>query len=284
MSMAVTEHPGFTLADAWQRLGVTMGTVANNRSLIWELAKRELRERHAGSLLGSTWIVLLPLAQLAIYAVVFTQIFKVKLGGTADMPLGYTTYLFAGLLPWLAIADGLIRNSISMTANANLVKQVVFPIELLPLKSSIAAVTLQVVSTGIAMVFILLNEHTLPLTVALLPVAIALELGMLVGVGWILAVIGVFVRDLKEIIQVALGILVYCIPAFYTAEAVPGALRIPVLLNPFTHIIYVFQDVMYYGRIGHPLSWVIAAGITATALLVGNSFFQRCKPHLGSML
>ena len=254
------------------------------RVLTWELAKRELRDRHAGSALGVAWALLHPLVQLAVYALVFTQIFKVRLGGTADMPFGYTVYIFSGLLPWLAISDSVSRSTVALSGNASLVKQVVFPVEVLPVKSTLAVLVPHGMALCVALAYTLVSEGRVPATYLLLPLLLAVELVLLAGIGWLVAAVGAYFRDLKDIVQVFLVLGVYCVPAFYVESWVPPALRWPILLNPFSHVIYMFQDVMYYGRILHPWSWCVAFAFAGLSFYGGYRVFRGLKVYYGSVL
>lgn len=255
-----------------------------HRRLTYELAMRELRDRHVGSTLGMVWVFLHPLFQLSVYAVVFTQVFRLKLGGTADQPFSYSVYIFAGLLPWLAITESLSKSAVALTSNASLVKQVVFPIEVLTVKSALSVMFVEIIGLSVAATYTLISEHTLPLTYLLLPIPLALQFFTLCGLGWGLSTIGAFFKDLKELVQVSLVVMVYLIPAFYIDTWVPRMLRVPILLNPFTHLIYTFQDAMYYGRIAHPLSWVIATLTALCAVVFGYGLFRKCRNYIGSVL
>ncbi len=255
-----------------------------HRELIGELTRRELQDRHAGSALGICWVFLHPIIQLAVYTVVFTQIFKVKFESGADLPFSYTVYVFAGFLPWVAVSEAVLKSAVSITANASLVKQVVFPTEVLPVKSTIAALVTQLVGLVVAAILTGLTEGRIPVTYLLLPLVLGLEVALLLGIGWGVAAIGTFFRDAREVLQVVLWIGVYCIPAFYLEAWVPDALRPVIRWNPFTHLIHAFQDAMYYGRFAHPWSWVILLVLSPAAFLCGHAVFARSKTRFATVL
>jgi len=259
-------------------------TVVRYRILLWELSKRELRDRHVGSVLGSLWVFLHPAILIGTYALVFTQVFKVRLGGTPEMPLGYTCYIFAGLLPWIAISDSMTRSTVALTSNASLVKQVVFPIEILPIKSMIASVLVQIFGILLAAAYAYAAHDWLPWSYALLPLALVLEVFVLAGLGWMLSAVGAYFRDLRDILQILLMIGMYCMPVFYVEEWVPAVLRLPILINPFTHLIFAFQDAMYYGTVKHPWSWAFSLAFSAVSLCLGYWIFRKCKSFYGSIL
>jgi lipopolysaccharide transport system permease protein len=106
--------------------------VTKHRVLTLHLARREVTDRYTGQVLGLLWTILHPLTLILVYVFVFRYVFRVTIGGSGALPFDYTTYLLAGVIPWLGFQDALARSSTVMTANANLVKQVIFPVEILP--------------------------------------------------------------------------------------------------------------------------------------------------------
>lgn len=272
------------MQNLWLPLREGLGTLYRHRVLTLQLARRELRDRHVGSFLGVLWVFLHPLIQLGVYTLVFTQVFKLKLGGTHELPFNYTVYIFAGFLPWAAISDSIGRSTVALTGNASLVKQVVFPVEILCVKSTLSVFFTQAVGLVLAAGYTLWSSGWLPWTYVLLPALLLLEFALLTGIGWGVAAVGAYFRDLKDLIQVGLLLGVYLIPAFYVEEWVPQALRLPLLLNPFTHVIYAFQDAMYYGRIAHPWSWAFSFVFAFASLLFGGAIFRTCKTYFGSVL
>jgi lipopolysaccharide transport system permease protein len=254
------------------------------RHLIFALARREVSDRYAGQMFGILWAVGHPLLLMGVYLFVFGFVFQTRIGGTADMPLNYTVYLLAGTVPWLTIAEMLNKAPVAVTANAALVKQVVFPVEVLPIKSVLSAVPTQIVSSAVLLIYILAVYHRAPITFALLPVVLLLQLIWLTGLSLMLSAVGAYIRDLKDIVQLATLISIYLLPVFYLPSMVPPLFRPLLYLNPFTYLVWCYQDACYFGRIQHPWAWVITAVASAATFAAGWSVFRRLKPMFGNVL
>jgi homopolymeric O-antigen transport system permease protein len=253
------------------------------RQLTWELAKREIKEIYIGSLLGAWWAMLHPLALMGLYVLVFTFVFKVRIAGSAS-PVDYVIYLMSGYLPWMACMTTLVKSAMSITSNAGLVKQVVFPIEILPVKAVIAALIPQMIGIGVLAVITLGFTHSLPVTYSLLPLLFIVEAFLLVGLSWPLAAVGAYFRDLKDIAQVATLFLMYMLPIFYQPAAVPSIMRPIILLNPFSHFLYMFQDALFFGRIAHPWSWALSIILAGGSFCTGYWTFQKLKIYFGNVI
>jgi lipopolysaccharide transport system permease protein len=254
------------------------------RGLVWAMAKRELVDRYAGQMLGSFWAIAHPLLLMAVYLFVFGYVLRVRVGGTAEMPRDYTVYLLSGIVPWLALSEALNKASVAVTSNANLVKQVVFPLEVLPVKGVVASILTQFTGLAVLTIYILVTDRSLPATYALVPVALALQVVTMTGLALVLASVGVFVRDLKDIVQVVTLVGAYLVPVFYLPAMVPESFRPLLYLNPFTYLIWCWQDVCYYGRIEHPAAWLVATAIAMAVFTVGWRMFRRLKPLFGNAL
>ncbi len=255
-----------------------------HRHLMLELTRREIADRYVGQILGSFWVIAHPLLVMGVYLFMFAFVFKVRVGGTPDMPLDYTVYLLSGVVPWLALAEVLNKAPVSVRSNSSLVKQVVFPVEILPTKTVLASAV--PLCTGLLVLtgYVLFTYGSLPWTYLLLPVVIALHLMLMIGVSLILGSLGVFVRDLKDILQVITLVGVYLMPVLYLPAMVPALFRPLLYVNPFSYLIWCYQDVCYYGRIEHPIAWVITPVMAFAALSIGGRLFGRLKPMFGNAL
>ena len=147
-----------------------------HKDLTWELTQREISDRYAGQSFGIVWAVGHPLFLMAVFVFVFGVVFKMKIGGTVQLPLDYTTYILAGLIPWLAFQESMNKGCSVITANASLVKQVVFPLEVLPAKVVLASLLPMFVSTLVLFGYVLWVHGGFFLTYLLLPVLIVLQL------------------------------------------------------------------------------------------------------------
>ena len=203
-----------------------------HRALALELARRDLGSQFQGQALGSFWVVGHPLVLLLVYIFVFVVVFKIRVPATAGIPRDYTAYILAGLVPWLAIQQSLVRSANTLLAQSNLVRQVVFPIEILPLNAVLVSMVAEIVGLVIIIVYTLIRFGDLPWTYLLLPVAVGLQVVMMTGIAFVLSAITPFLRDIREFIAVLTVIGVYMIPAFYLPDWITGSPQADHLCQP----------------------------------------------------
>ena len=246
------------------------------------MARRETSERYAAHVLGAAWSVAHPLILMSVYVFIFGFVFKARVD--AGMPLDYMVYILSGLIPWMAVADALNRAPTAVSSNASLVKQVVFPIEVLPAKTVLATLLPQVVQIVMLMVYVVVSHGQLPATYALAPVLIVLQTLAILGIGYALSSVAVYFRDLKDIVQVFTMVGIYLMPVFYLPNMVPAMARPLLYLNPFSYVIWAYQDALYFGRIAHPVAWVVLAAGSVLSLYIGSRIFASLKPHFGNVL
>ena len=158
--------------------GELLGLLARHRQLTWAMTRREISDRYAGQVLGTLWAVGHPLVLMAVYIFIFGYVLRLKIGGTLELPLDYTAYLLAGLIPWMAFQESMAKGATAIVGNANLVKQVVFPVEVLPVKGVLASFSTQLVATAPLAAYVLATHGSLPWTYAA-----AADAGVLPGAG-----------------------------------------------------------------------------------------------------
>jgi lipopolysaccharide transport system permease protein len=269
----------------WMPSAILVRSIAKHRRLAFELSKRELLDRYAGQLLGSAWALLHPTLTVLVFLFLFGKVLKLKIGGEHVPANGdFTIYLLSGLLPWLVLQDVMSRGSSLIVSQAHLVKQVAFPLDVLPIKVIPPAFVILLVGLSLLMVYRLVFVGPLPWTYLTIPLLIAELVTICIGMALFLAAIGVFARDLKDVIQVVTFVGIYVSPIIYTLDTVPHGMRVLVLLNPFTSIILMFQDALFYGAIVHPWAWVISAVLSLLFFLVGARVFHSTRLFFGSYL
>lgn len=265
-----------------------IGTMVGHRELLWQMAKREIRDRYAGQALGVLWAVGHPILLMGLYVFVFTYVFPSRAEQlNEDMASSTVTYILAGLIPWLTFAESMAKGTGTIVNEAGLVKQVVFPIEILPVKSVLATCLSQLVATSILLLYILILERSLPWLVVLLPVLFALQMLMMVGVSYALSSVGVYFRDMREIVQVFLSAGIFLAPILYPPSLIskiPRTFAMLLSLNPFSHLVWCYQDVLYYGRIEHLLSWFVLTVLSPIVLYLGYRIFRKLKNMFGEAL
>ncbi|MBI2264225.1 MAG: ABC transporter permease, partial [Armatimonadetes bacterium] len=138
--------------------------LTRHRQLTMEMARREITDKYLGQVFGLLWILGHPLVLMSVYIFVFSFVFKMRLGGTPDMPFNYTIYLLSGLIPWLAFQEVLSKSSTVILANANLVKQVVFPIEILPVRGVMSSALTMAILFAMFTIYVFVSYSSLPIT------------------------------------------------------------------------------------------------------------------------
>lgn len=247
--------------------------ISNRLYLLRELVKRDLASRFAGSTLGRAWAIIQPLCLILVFWFVFSTMIPMRFGGGGA---SYIHFLVAGLIPWLAIAEGLNRSATSITDNGAMVRRMAFRTELLVVVPNAAAILLELVALAVAFAFALVNVGLSKL-LWVLPLALALQFGLMLGIGWIVAVLQVFFRDVAQILGFALTILFYLSPILY-----PPSARFAVIFewNPLTPLVGLFRSAMLAAPLPSASSivflLVVVAGVVALGLLV----FRRAEATL----
>lgn len=256
--------------------------IVEYRDLLWEMTRRDLLERQAGLAFGAFWVLGQPLLMMLVYVLVFSFVFNVRLG-VDDGGLGYTAFLLTGLAPWLAFQEALGRASTCITENRSLVKQIVFPVEILPLK--VVASTVVVLAVGLAfpLAIAIVDGTAKPLFWLLLWVPVVSHLLMACGFVYMIAATSVFVRDIRNIIQLFLMIGLFAHPILYVPGMLPEWTDIIFDMLPFSHLIWIYRDVLL-GRIEHPASWLIGPGLGIGFLMIGYRMFRSLRHMFGDAL
>src|SRR6476659_7575035 len=214
--------------------------------LIWSLAKRDLLARYKGSVLGIIWAVVTPVVMIAIFTFIFAGIFGARFGNSTS-PWTYALYLFCGLIPWTMFQDTLQQSSTTIVNHANLVKRVVFPLETLPVAQALSALAHEAFGLIVLLVAILLLRHELHPTILWLPVVLLPQLMFTLGAAWLVASLGVFLRDIVQGITLILMAWMYLTPIIYPESIVPERYRPFINANPFTALVRSYRRIFIEG-------------------------------------
>jgi lipopolysaccharide transport system permease protein len=248
-------------------------SIVRNRELIVEMAVRDMKGAGKGALLGHAWLVINPLLQTAAFVAIVSYVFRVRLPGGAG-PLDYALYVLSGMVPWHITTRSLQESTSLIRERMELVKQVIYPIETLPLTSILVNSLASLVTLALFLVLGAIAGKIEP-TVLLLPLPLALLVLLLLGTSWILSIAGVLLRDLREIVSIVLGLLVFVSPVVLHEAMVGEKLWSVVMLNPLAHVVVCFRDV-FQGEF-HALSWTIFAAAAALAFSCGAWVIGRTK-------
>jgi lipopolysaccharide transport system permease protein len=266
-------------------LPASLRLLRRHRHLAAALTRREITDPHERELLGPAWAFIQPLMLMTVFALVFAYVFKLRIAETAgQLPLDYTTYLLCGLVPWLGFLTCMTRSTTTVLQEETLVRQVHFPIELLAIRTAAAALIIQLVGMLYVVTYAIISLGRIPSTYALVPVLLLTQFVAMAGAAFIISSISVFFRDLRDIIQMAALIGVYLLPIFYLPDAVPDAFRSVLRLNPFSYMVWCYQDAIYYGRIAHWYAWVIFMCGSLFVYALGYRLFAHLKTYFGDVL
>jgi lipopolysaccharide transport system permease protein len=258
--------------------------VRQRAPLILAMTVRDLKDRYAGQALGVTWAVLAPLLMMAVYLLAFSLIFKGRIGA-GDDGSAYTAYLLAGLVPWMTLQEILSRATTAITGQANLVKQIVFPSEVLPLRVALAALPTMGIGLAVIIPVALWSGRWSVLgLVVLLPLCLACFVLLTAGVAFWLAAIGVFLRDIKDIIGFLMSVGLFLHPVLYPPGAAPAWLEAMFLASPFSHMLWCFRDALVAAAPQPTWSWLIYPLASVVIFTTGWRGFRMMKPTFGNVL
>jgi lipopolysaccharide transport system permease protein len=256
-----------------------------NRELIIQMTKREVVGRYKGSIFGLAWSFFNPLLMLFIYTFVFSFVFKSRWGiSNEETRTQFAIVLFVGMIVHRLFAEVIDRAPTLITSNVNFVKKVVFPLDILPSIATGAALFHSLVSLGVLMVAFVLFNGYLNWTAIFIPFVLLPLIILALGVAWILASLGVFLRDLGQITGIITTILLFFSPVFYPVTALPVELRPWMMANPLTLIIEQARAVLIKGQLP---DWIALCIYSVVALIVawlGYVWFQKTRKGFADVL
>lgn len=254
------------------------------RGLILSMTKREVIGRYRGSFLGIFWSFFNPLFMLAVYTFVFSVIFKARWGIGHGTRTEFALVLFAGLIVFNLFAECINRAPSLILSNINYVKKVVFPLEILPwvaLGSAMFHALISLCVWLIAYVFLFGLPHvtTLLLPVVFLPLTL-----LIVGLSWILASLGVYLRDVSQFVIILTTVLMFLSPIFYPVSVLPAAYRSLLSLNPLLPAIQQTRNVLFWGKTPDLISMAIYFLAMGCIAWLGFAWFQKTRKGFADVL
>lgn len=255
-----------------------------NRGLITALTKREVIGRYRGSFMGILWSFFNPVFMLAVYTFVFSVVFKARWSGGSESRVEFALVLFAGMIVFNLFSECINRAPGLILANVNYVKKVVFPLEILPFVSLGAATFHLLISTVVWLLFYLLFFGVPHPTVLLFPLVLLPLVLFTLGVSWMLASLGVYLRDVGQVVGVLTTALLFLSPIFYPVTALPAEYQTLLHLNPLTSIIEQTRHVLVWGRLPNAAFWVVATIVGGAIAWLGFVWFQKTRKGFADVL
>jgi ABC-2 type transport system permease protein len=272
----------------------TLSELTASRELFANLTLRELRGKYKRSALGWTWSLINPLATMAIFTVVFNFFLKVEppKGDPSGLHV-FAFYLLCGLLPWNYLSNSLTGSMGILLSNANLIKKVYFPREILVAASVAAAGFALVIELGVlAVVLIIAGNFVIPWLVPLLLILV-LQTVFVTGVGLTFSVLNVYFRDVQHFVSILLQLWFYATPIVYPIEVVPKThellgMEVPIRtiyeLNPMVRFAEAYRNCLYDLTLPSLETIALLAGYAGVSIAIGMAVFSRFEPRLAEEL
>ncbi len=258
-------------------------SLIKNRSLVYQMTKREVVGRYKGSVMGLMWSFFNPVLMLIVYTFVFGVIFKARWPGVTNN-FDFAGILFAGLIVYSLFSECVSRAPTLILSNVSYVKKVVFPLEILPWVALGANVFHAFISTLVLLGFMLILNGALHWTAVLFPLTVFPLLLLTMGISWALASLGTYIRDIGQAIGIIVMAMMFMSPIFYPATAFPESYRVLFYLNPLTFIIEQSRAVLLWGQMPNwgGLGIYFLASIVIAWL--GFAWFQRTRRGFADVL
>lgn len=266
--------PGYMIVSLW-----------SHRELIGKLIRHEVAGRYRGSVLGYGWSLITPILMLVVYTFVFSFVFKARWGeGSGESRTEYAVILFVGLIVYGMFTEVINRSPISIIANVNYVKKVVFPLEIIPVAALGSAIFHSAISLCVMLAAFLLINGYLHWTAIFTPLVLAPFVMLTLGFAWILASLGVFLRDIGQAIGLGTTVLMFLSPIFYPISVLPEKVQLLMFLNPLTFIVEQSRAVLVFGQLPNWIGLGIYTVVSVLVLWFGFWWFQSTRKGFADVL
>ena len=247
------------------------------RRILIATTKVEISKRYAGSALGLIWVGLYPVLLLSVYLFVYLVVFKMRFPGYSEMD--YVLYVFAGLVPYIGMSEAIQAGTQSIKQNMHLVKNVMLPIEIVPVRAVAAALVGQVVLLLLVAGLAALNG-TLSSFIIMLPLVLALQFLFLLGIVLVLSALALVVQDVAHFVNLALMLMMFLSPIGFRVDMLPKSYAVLVWANPISYVLDAFRFVLLANHAADTTVLVGFVGVSIVVFALGATFFQRFKSVL----
>lgn len=248
---------------------------ANDLNRLRDGVKTGIRRRYAGSVLGPIWALLYPMALLTIYAALYAFVFQVRVPNMTTWE--YIVMVFAGLVPLLAFSEMLNASTSSISSNRDVVMNMAYPVHLIPTRDALVAQVPGMFGLSITILLALVVGTISVPPLLLLPLLWIQLAAFTIGIGLVLSLVSIVVKDVQYALGLAVMLLFITSPFAYTSEMVPDALRPIIAINPLTYFVLSFQDIIAYGRFPDWKLLAVTLALSVGSLWLGWSFFSRAR-------
>ncbi|MDO8370144.1 MAG: ABC transporter permease [Candidatus Nitrotoga sp.] len=266
-------------------LAALVRSLRRNHQLIVQMSKREVVGRYKGSAMGLLWSFLNPVFMLVVYTFVFSVVFKARWGvGEDETKTQFAIVLFVGMIVHGLFAEVLNRAPSLILGNVNYVKKVVFPLDILPVISMGAALFHSLISLLVLLVAFVIFNGYLHWTVIFIPLVLLPFVILTLGLAWMLASLGVFLRDVGQTIGIVMTVTLFASPVFYPITALPEAFRPWLMANPLTFIIEQARSVLIFGHLPNWTGLLVYSLVAMFIAWLGYAWFQKTRRGFANVL
>lgn len=255
-----------------------------HRELLSQLSKQEISSRYRGTYLGILWSFLTPVFLLTTFTLVFGVIFRARWGLENEGRLDFALVLFCGLAVFNVFAEVVNRAPFLISSQAQYVKRIRFPIEILPVTVLASAAANAIISFFVIALVLLAFRGNFHWTAFLIPLVLVPLFLLCLGLGWFLASFGVFVRDVGQVIGIVTMGILFLSPVFYPVSAIPEWLRAFYRFNPLTLVIENTRAVLIWGNLPDWRALIVGLVTTSVVAVVGYAWFQRTRGGFADVL
>lgn len=255
----------------------------SHRSLLMQFTTRDFTSRYKGTHFGLVWSVLLPVLMVAMYTFVFGFVFKSRWGSANESKAFFGTALFAGLIPFNFFCEVVTSSATLIHANSNLVKRVVFPLEILPLSRTLSSLGHAAISLAILLV-LAGYQGLVSLTWLFIPLLVIPFIAFCLGLSFLIAALAVFVRDITHILGTLVSLCLFLSPIFYSIDAVPSSLKPVMQLNPLAIMAEQTRRCVVFGMPIEPPQIIILWAWAIVTIALGAACFRRLKSSFADVM
>lgn len=240
------------------------------RELLKTNVKKEIRGKYKGSFLGILWSFINPLLTVLVYAIVFPYILRVNQDN-------YLIFLIVGIIPWIFFTYVIAQGTNCILVNANIIKKVYFPREILPISIATSGLVNFFISCLIIFIFLIFSGIGLSKYILFLPIIAIIQYMISLGIIFITSAINVYVRDLEYIVNFFVNMLFYATPIVYSISTFPEKFKSILKLNPLTSIIEAYRDILYYQQVPNLMSLFCVGVFSFAVLAFGYMIFRKLE-------
>lgn len=243
------------------------------RHILWDMAVKQLKAKYAGSKLGIWWAVITPLILAVSINFVFNIVFKIEIPN-------YTLFVLAGIIPWFFSINALTEAANSFVINSSILKQSAFPREFVPISSILANLLNFLIGLVFLLPLFIILNFKVTLLLPFLFLIIIFNLIFIIGLGLLFSCVNVFFRDLTHFMSIGFMVWFWITPIFYSLDMIPFPFRWICILNPMTHYIVLYQDVLFRIAVPSLASLLIPFFVSLISILIGFLLFLKKEPVL----